>query len=188
VTRRHAKKKSGVSRGHEIRFLVLLTAGLCVLALGTMVVTISTAKPDISDLSPIFAKAGDYTILNWAELERGPHALKQGTTAFTGALVQALGYLTEPDPPVRAGRSDRGLVLLPDAGNLLHPAHRFGDQMITIYLAAGPPIEFASGSLVWAKGILRASYGDPAGAEPLYELQGATVLRASKEDIKMYFH
>ena len=59
--------------------------------------------------------------------------------------------------------------------------------MIAVHLAAGDEIEFVPSSLVWVKGILRASYGNPAGTKPLYDLEEATVLPADKKAIKRYF-
>jgi hypothetical protein len=183
---RRIRAKTILPRRHEIRFLILLTACLCLLTFGTARGVFSTAQPDISDLSPVFAKTGDYTILNWVELERHRSALQQGAVAFTGARIQALGYMMETDRPVPTGKSVREFILLPDAGNFLHPAHRFGDQMIAVHLE-GREIKFVPRSLVWAKGILRASSGDPAGSRPLYDLDEAIVFAASKMDIQHYF-
>ena len=183
-----SKHKSVISRRHEIRFLILLTVGVCVPVMGTLSAIFLTAEPNISELSPIVGIPGDYTVLNWIELERGrSHALRQGTNAFTGARVQVLGYMMEVDQPLPKGKRVREFVLLPDAGNLLHPAHRFGDQMIAVHLAVGNETAFNPRSLVWVKGLLRASSGDPAGAKPLYHLEEATAFPASKMDIKRYF-
>ena len=148
---------------------------------------VSTVEPDISDLSPVIARTGDYTILNWVELERRRHSLQQGTGTFNGARLQALGYMMERDRPIPTGKSVREFVLLPDAGNLLHPAHRFGDQMIAVHLTMGHEVVFVPKGLVWAKGVLRASSGDPAGSTPLYDLDEATVVLASRAEIKQYF-
>ena len=71
VRRIHAKKKAGTSRRNEIRFLALLTAGLCVPTLGTLIAIFWTAEPDISDLTPVSRNVGDYLILHWSDLERG---------------------------------------------------------------------------------------------------------------------
>ena len=152
-----------------------------------MAKAVSTVGPDIADLSPAIARTGDYTILNWVDLERRRRALQQNARTFTGARIQALGYMMESDRPIPMGKSIREFVLLPDAGNLLHPAHRFGDQMIAVRLTIGHEIEFVPKGLVWAKGILRASSGDPAGSTPLYDLDEATVILASSADIKHFF-
>jgi hypothetical protein len=78
-------------------------------------------------------------------------------------------------------------VLLPEAGNLLHPAHRFGDQMIAVHLVPDARVRFSARALVWVRGTFRASAGDPAGAEPVYTLDRARVQPASKDEIRKYF-
>jgi len=183
----HAKKKAAIARRHEIRFLALLTAGLCVPVLGTFIAISLTAEPDISDLTPISGKIGGDLILNWPDLERRPHALHEASSVFAGARVQALGYMMENDGPIRAGEPVQDFILLPGAGNLLHPAHRFGDQMIAVHLPPGNPVQFTPRSLVWVGGTFRASSGDPAGSRPLYDLEHAQVALASKTEIRKYF-
>ena len=153
-----------------------------------MAKAISKVGPDISDLSPVIARTGDHTILNWVDLERRHRALQQGTYVFNGARIQALGYMMERDRPIPTGKSVREFALLPDAGNLLHPAHRFGDQMIAVHLTIGREVEFVPKRLVWATGILRASSGDPTGSRPLYDLDEATVAPASRVELNHYFH
>jgi hypothetical protein len=93
----------------------------------------------------------------------------------------------ESEHPIRAGESVQEFVLLPDAGNLLHPAHRFGDQMISIQLTGGDAVPFAPRQLVWVRGVLRPIAGNPAGDKPLFMLEQAAVTPASKADISRYF-
>jgi len=181
------KRTGNVSRWHEIRFLALLSAGLCVLALVTFVGIFSTTEPDISDLTPMSGKIGDNLILNWSDLERGPsHILHEGSV-FAGARVQALGYMMEGERPVRQGDRVEEFVLLPEAGSFLHPAHRFGDQMIVVHVNSDGPVEFSPRTLVWVSGILGVFPGNPAGDRPLYDLEQARVSMANETDIRTYF-
>jgi hypothetical protein len=156
-------------------------------ALGTFIAVFSTARPDIADLTPLVPRDGAYAVLNWVDLERRPHALQKGTSVFAGARVQALGYMMESDHLVSAGEPVQDFVLLPNAGNLLHPAHRFGDQMISIHLGEGHAVTFAPKRLVWVRGVLRAWPGNPAGDKPLYALEEALVTPANKADLTKYF-
>jgi len=110
-------------------------------------------------------------ILNWIDLERLPHALPQGASLYAGARVLALGYMMETDQPVPSGKAVRDFLLLPDAGNALEPAHRFGDQMIAVHLPQERVIAFRPRSLVWVCGFLKAFSGDPKSDKPLYSLQ-----------------
>jgi len=181
------KNKFSISRWHEIRFLALLTVGLCVPVLGPLIAIFSTTEPDISDLTPIYRKIGEDLILNWPDLERRPHALREASSVFVGARLQALGYMMENDRPIRAGQPVQDFILLPGAGNVLHPAHRFGDQMIAVHLAPGGPVPFTPRRLIWVRGTFRASSGDPTGSRPLYDLEQAQVVLASKTKIRRYF-
>jgi hypothetical protein len=95
--------------------------------------------------------------------------------------------MMERDRPVHTGDWVREFVLLPDAGNLLHPAHRVPDQMIAVRLREGEQVQFSPKSLVWAWGTFRKSPVNPAGVQPLYHLDEARVKHADKSDIAKYF-
>src|SRR5258708_13978364 len=115
------KRKLGVSPGELRRALVLVLFIACVPVLGTVWVVTSTSEPDLSELKPLKQSEGNDPVLEWAALRRDhSRAMAAGSQAFSGAEVQALGYMAEGD---QAG----DFFLLPDAGNLLHPAHRFAD-------------------------------------------------------------
>lgn len=118
-------------------------------------------------------------LLNWFDL-------RQGQFSAT-ASVQALGYMLESDRSFKTGDWVKDFVLLPEAGNLLHQAHRIPDQMIAVRLHDGEQIQFAPRSLVWVWGTFRASPGDPAGLLPLYHLDQARAKRADKSEIPQYF-
>jgi hypothetical protein len=95
--------------------------------------------------------------------------------------------MVESDRSVHAGDWVREFVLLPEAGNMLHPAHRFPDQIIVVRLGEREQIQFSPRSLVWVWGTFRASPVDPAGLQPLYHLDQARAKRAEKSEISMYF-
>ena len=89
--------------------------------------------------------------------------------------------------PLPDGTSVSNVVLVPDAGTLLHPAHRIPEEMIDIRLRAGGVIQFKSRQLVWAEGMLNSCYVSDRGAEPLYCLTDAAVLGAESSDINRFF-
>jgi len=101
--------------------------------------------------------------------------------------MRALGYMMEGDRPVREGQVVRRFVLLPDEGNAVHPAHRFGDQMVDVQLHPGDSVRFSRGSLIWVWGAIRALPGDPGGPIPLYRLENAHSKPAKEDEISMYF-
>jgi hypothetical protein len=95
--------------------------------------------------------------------------------------------MVESDRSPRIGDLVRDFVLLSEAGNILHPAHRIADEMIGVRLREGEQIQFSPRRLVWVWGAFRVSLGDPAGLQPLYHLDQARAKLADKSDIPKYF-
>jgi hypothetical protein len=58
--------------------------------------------------------------------------------------------MTGADRPICDCQFVQRFVLQPYAGNALHPAHRFGDQMIDVRLKGPDTVRFLEASLVWA--------------------------------------
>jgi len=182
------RRKPGVSPSEERRTLILVLISIGVPALGAVWAITSTSQPDLCDLSPVTVQSGQYALLGWPMLLRDPsHALNAGATRFSGELIQALGYMMDGVQPIAAGQPTERFVLLPDTGNLLHPAHRFGDQMIAVHLRESETTKFSPKALVWVWGTLRISPGDPAGAVPIYDLDNARAELAPQTDIRKYF-
>jgi hypothetical protein len=180
------------ARRHEVlsrraaRTLVGLVALIFLPIIPIGIVITQRAGPDLSDLTPVVGRSDQYVILAWPDLERGRHALRTGATS-SGALIRALGYMMNRDRPVRDGERVQGFILLPDAGSAVHPAHRFGDQMIDVRLEAGKTVRFSEQSLVWVWGTLQMLPGDPLGHVPLYVLEHARTEPANKADIQEFF-
>jgi len=166
--------------------LVALFAGIPIL--GTIFVTASTSEPDLSDLTPLSQRANNYFVLDWsALLQDQAHVLNTGLVIPAGAEVQALGYMSDSGPSTSKDQWVQDFVLLPEAGNLMHPAHRIRDQMIAVHLEDGTRIQFAPRALVWVWGNLRASAGLGLRSEALYVLERARAKPADRADIQRYF-
>ena len=180
------------ARSHEVLSrrafwtLIGLTAAIYLPVLAIVMATTEKPGPDLSDLAPVVGRSDRYVILAWPDLERGRHALRTGAIS-SGALIRALGYMMDGDRPVRNGEHVQDFVLLPDAGSAVHPAHRFGDQMIEVRLEAGKTVRFSERSLVWVWGTLQMLPGDPLGHAPLNVLEHARAEPASRADINRYF-
>jgi hypothetical protein len=187
-SRAKVRKKPTLSQRDSIRALILVVLVAGVPILGTVLITASTSEPDLSDLTPITQHAGKYLVLDWsALLQNEPRVLKTGTVIPAGADVQALGYMMESDRPVRKDKWVQDFVLMPEAGNLMHPAHRVPDQMIAVHLEHDNRIQFSPRALVWAWGNLQASAGLGRRSEALYILKRASAKAAGKADIQRYF-
>jgi hypothetical protein len=182
---KRARQHDALSR-RAFRTLIVLAAAICLPSIVGIILITKAARQDLSDLTPAVSRLDQYVILAWPELERAKRALSAGAIS-SGTMIRALGYMMESDRPVRNGERVERFVLLPDAGNPVHPAHRFGDQMIEVRLEAGNEVRFSERSLVWVWGRLRMLPGDPSGHEPLYLLEDARAELANEADIPKYF-
>ncbi len=173
-----AKKKRPITRRDELRTLFLVIGVTVVPVAGTVFVVFASTQPNLSGLTPIRNPQENYSLLNWSSLGRDDPRNK---------AVQVLGYMVDGDHPLHDGDWVKDFVVLPEAGNLLHPAHRFGDHMITVHLENDARVRFSSRSLVWVWGILRESPGDPSGSTPLHSVEQAGARPADKSEIGKYF-
>jgi hypothetical protein len=175
-------------RREHSRALAVVIAIMGVPALGTIRAVVSTTKPDLSELIPSDKQVGEYIVLSWPELpQTRRNELNSAAATLGGAAVRALGYMVDGDKAIHTGDLVQDFVVLPDAGNLLDPAHRFGDQMVSVRLKESDRIPFSPGRLVWVWGTFRASRGDPSGPTPLYHLERARAQVADRVDIEWFF-
>lgn len=105
----------------------------------------------------------------------------------SGTAARVLGYMMSGEKPIADGQLIARFVLLPDAGSVLHAAHRFGDQTIDVQLRQGDSIRFSEGSMVWVWGTWEVFPGDPNGSQPIYGLSNARIRPATKADISEFF-
>jgi hypothetical protein len=91
------------------------------------------------------------------------------------------------DRTLENGQRVQEFTLLPEAGNPIHPVHRFGDQMITVHLRDGSRARFSPRTLVWVSGSLHPLPGDPIGDKPLYTIEQARAELAGRGAIRKYF-
>ena len=174
------------SRVHR-RTLALIVTIACIPLLGTVLAIVITTKPDLSGLIPSNKQVGEYIVLSWRDLLQIHHVLNSAAAELDGVKVQALGYMADGDKAIHPGDLVQDFVLLPDAGNLLDPADRFGDQMVSVRLKDTDRIPFSPRRLVWVWGTFRTSRGDPSGPTPLYFLERARAQPADRKDIGQYF-
>lgn len=182
------RKRLATPRASETRTFGWIAA--CVMAVGgaSVCLVTSSSQMDLSDLTPVTRPPGDTPILSWRALLRDHKlTLDAGDAPHDGMHIRALGYAMDADRPMHDGERAGAFVLLPDAGTLIHPAHRFGDQMISVRLRAGDTFQFHAGELVWVHGTLRYLPGDSTGSIALYRLEQARVEPAHHGDIGRYF-
>jgi len=139
-----------------------------------------------SDLSGIRARLAGMTdgstIVGWGDLEHDPDRFR-----MAAGRSRMLGYMMDGYAPVPDGRFVDSFVLMPEAGQLLHPAHRVPDEMVEVRLAPGHSVPYADRSLIWATGSLQRVTGiGPAGAAA-WMLSDASVQRAEPRDALRWF-
>jgi hypothetical protein len=188
MSRRSKANKTGVVSKDAVRILLLATAIAGVPILGTIFVTTATSEPDLAELVPTNRRIANYVVLNWSELLRDPASdTRKATSGLSDSEVQALGYMFDGDRPISKGEWVKEFVLLPEAGTLIHPAHRIRDQVITVHLEDSKGVQFSPRVLIWVWGIFRASSEPAVRSRPLYTLEHARVNLADKADIPRYF-
>jgi hypothetical protein len=141
---------------------------------------------DLSDLKPVHATADQAPVaIGWADLEAQngrPVSMDQVRWQMP---VRMLGYMMDPYKPWRDGTPVDQFVLLPEAGQWLHPAHHIPNQMVEIRLRR--PMPFGYRRLVWASGVLGRTPGKPEEGKALYQIADAIVEPAAERDISRWF-
>jgi hypothetical protein len=135
-------------------------------------------RSDLSELKPA-GQADDKGAvpIGWPDLARQHEG---------AGRVRMIGYMTEGYQPSRDGATVELFVLLPEAGQFLHPAHRIPNQMVEVH--ASHPVLFHRRDLVWASGILSRTIGSSGEEKAAYEMVAAEVNPATERDIGKWFH
>jgi hypothetical protein len=182
------KKHVAMSRADEVRTLVLIVALAMIPGGGTVAVIALTTQPDLNELTPVANHTAGFSLLGWESLLRDqPHTLHAGSAIASGATVEVLGYTMDGNRSGENGEWAQEFTLLPEAGNPIHPAHRFGDQMISVHPRDDSRTRFSPRTLVWVSGNLQALPGDPVGDKPLYTIEQARAELAGRGEIRKYF-
>jgi hypothetical protein len=147
-----------------------------------------------NDLSSLKPKQRTYTdgavLLGWADLD--PDSLhtsvadsRQLTSKLPEGRVRMPGYMMDGYKPVPDGALVRMFVLMPEAGQFLHPAHRVAAQMVEVWLKEGTTIRYADRSLIWVSGFVQRVQEKARMAN--YVMTSATVEPATEKDLSRWF-
>jgi hypothetical protein len=115
--------------------------------------------------------------VGWPDLERRHE---------DAGRVRMIGYMMDGYQPSPNGATVDMFVLLPEAGQFLHPAHRVPNQMVEVH--PSHPVVFHYRDLVWATGILNRTIGSLGDEKAAYAMVAAEVIPASERDIGKWFH
>ena len=114
-------------------------------------------------------------LVSWPELNK--------QTAHPARMI---GYMMDASTPAMDGARVDVFILLPEAGQLLHPAHRNPDQMVEVRTAS--PVVFQSRQLVWVSGMLTRTIGERGSGGAAWAMTAAGISQASQADIAVWFH
>src|SRR6267143_953758 len=99
------RRKLRISKSEERRAFILVLVIACVPVLGVVWAITSTSQPDLSDLTPLKMQTGEYALLGWSTLLREhSNALSAASHIFSGASIQALGYMMDGSQPIAPGQ------------------------------------------------------------------------------------
>lgn len=172
ITRRG---RSRDRRKAELWTLVAIIAAIGLPVFLAYVLVAADMRPDLSDLKPREEQpAGTPPVIGWPHIE-----------PLLYTTVRMLGYMMDGYKPSRDGDPVEVFILLPDAGQLLHPAHRISDQMVEIRLRRAMAFQFRR--LVWASGNLSSTGARPHSDRAAWAMTDAEVTPAGDHEITRWF-
>ena len=172
------KRRATRSRGNTAVF-VSIFVWMAIPVLATVVLQSLSTKPSLSDMVVREAvRAGGPRVVGWPDLE----------VADGRERVKLLGYMMDNGVAIQNEDATTGFLLLPEAGTVLHPAHRIPEQMVEVEVRKGASCRFEFRRLVWVEGLLRHRRDSVAdGDAPVHFLDDALVEKADPADISAVF-
>jgi len=141
---------------------------------------------DLSGLWPSQRLADPATVLvGWADqdVEHAAASQSQGRSRMLGYMMDALHDGAKQQTP--DGTAVQTFILMPEAGQFLHAAHRIPNEMVEVWLRT--PAPFRHRSLIWASGLLQPSGNRQRGDKALYAMTDAAIEPADQRDITRWF-
>jgi hypothetical protein len=106
--------------------------------------------------------------MGWSELTQSDLAAGLSTTEGEGPRrVRMIGYMMDGNRPSRDREQVSMFILLPEAGQLLHPAHRIPNLMVEVWPLHS--VNFRYRQLVWVSGTLNRTIGSPGPEKAAFE-------------------
>lgn len=96
-----------------------------------------------------------------------------------------IGYMMDGYQPSSDGAHVDMFLLLPEAGQFLHPAHRIPNQMVEV--RPRRPVPFRNRQLVWAVGRLNRTVGKAGEEIAAWAMGDADVQLAETRDVPKWF-
>jgi hypothetical protein len=145
------------------------------LFLGSILVAVDI-RIDLSELKPTrrVDDAG-FVPVGWPELEG----------SVTQDRVRMIGYMMDGQRSHPGGVNVDMFILLPEAGQFLHAAHRIPNQTVEVWPRR--PVLFRNRQLVWALGRLNRTMGKAGEEKAAWAMGDAEVQPVEPRDISKWF-
>ncbi len=171
------KRDDSARRKQETLTLWAIIAALSFPMLLAVALVAMDMRSDLSELKSTGRMDDKGAVpVGWPDLERG----REGS-----GKVKMIGYMMDGYRPSRDGATVDMFVLLPEAGQFLHPAHREPNQMVEVRLSH--PVVFHYRDLVWATGTLNPTMSAHRDDKAAWAMMGAEVDPAADRDIRKWF-
>ncbi|HWE51449.1 MAG TPA: hypothetical protein VG273_16775 [Bryobacteraceae bacterium] len=182
------KREDSARQKKEALTVWMIVAAVCIPVLLASVLMVADMRVDLSELHPSreLADAGA-ALIGWPDLESddGRPVEIEHAAWHTRARLKMMGYMMDGYRPAADGVQVRMFILMPEAGVILHPAHRIPNEMVEVWLRR--PVLFKFRDLVWVSGTLQATGNNPRGEMALYALKDAESETADQRDITRWF-
>ncbi len=181
---------SPASRKKEFKALALIMAGVGLPLILEFVLLTADTRVDLSDLEPKQALPAQATpgaemvSIGWPDL-RTPEGNGRLPSRVRMPRVRMLGYMMDGYQAARDGELVGMFILMPEAGQFLHPAHRVPDEMVEVWLESRAP--FQERSLVWVSGVLERMPARRGEQSALFAIRHAAVEPAAESDIARWY-
>jgi hypothetical protein len=137
-------------------------------------------RRDLSSLKAMPGRSVDgIRAVGWSDLA----AIAPGEAA----QARMIGYMMEGYKPVPDDTPIENFTLMPEAGHLLHPAHRDSEEMVEVWLPLDMPVRYSDRKLVWVSGALRRKQGRIQDGVAAFTMSNAEVRLASERQISDWF-
>ncbi len=171
------KRDNSIRKKQETLTLWTIIAALAFPMLLAAALVAMDMRSDLSELKPS-GQPDDKGALSvgWPDLVRQ----SEGT-----GRIRMIGYMMDGYQPSRNGATVDMFVLLPEAGQFLHPPHRIPNQMVEVH--PSHPVVFHYRDLVWATGILNRTMSNHGDGKAAYAMVAAEVTPATERDVVGWF-
>jgi hypothetical protein len=189
-TRTIRRRDSGARRKQETLTLWKILAVLTVPLVITCILMARDIRSDLSALTPTETTGSASPVwIGWPDLKLryARSTLDASGIVESTRQVRMIGYMMDGYRPSRDGSQTDIFVLLPEAGQFLHPAHRTPNQMVEVH--PRHTVLFRYRDLVWVSGMLKLNrtIGNSGGEMAAYAMSGAEVNSATEQDIRDWF-